>query len=134
MVFNDFLWLEVVERVESIYILNVFDSSVVLVCVKVLFSFMEKKIKVEWLYGLNFCECILKVNFILVFKKLLNFLLFWKGDEFEDNLLIIFEEVYLMEIKYFVCCIEFLVGIFILKFLRRLLYLEMKISIFEYVM
>lgn len=45
MILEDFLWEDIVERIESVKRLNVVDSKVVLKCVKVIFKFMEKKLK-----------------------------------------------------------------------------------------
>ena len=134
MASNDLSWLEVAERAESIHILNAFDSSAALGRVQALLSFMEKKTKAERSHGPDFCERILKANFIPVLKKPSNFPLPWKGDEFEDNALITPEEAYPTEIKYLVCCTEPLTGIFISEPLRRLLHLEMKTVTLKHVM
>ena len=134
MISNDLSWFEVAERAESVHILNAFDSSAALRRVQALLGFMEKKTKAEPSPGANFCERILKADFIPVLKKPPNFPLPWKGDEFEDNSLITPEEAYPTEIKYLVCCTEPLTGIFISKPLRRLLHLETKTVTLEHVM
>lgn len=134
MVLNDLCWNEIVERVESIYVLNVVNIDVVGKCLKVLISFMERKIVIYLLFGSDICLCFVRVRFFLVFKKLDNFLLYWKGDEFEENFLFFLSDMCMEEKKYFVCCIELLIGNIFFINVEELFKFYLRIFIVEYVM
>lgn len=83
MLSDDFLWFEVVERVESVSILNESSGEVVLKCVKVLMDYFEWKLLCEEksLFFDGICNRFLKVKFLFLFQKLYKFFFFWKGDE-----------------------------------------------------
>lgn len=96
---------------------------------------MEKKVKYEDKILLNSVigRCILEVNFFLVFKKLVLFFFWWKGDEFGNKVFFVFKDVFLEDKKYFLCCMELLVGVFIFWNVKLLFVLDKKYVMLVYV-
>jgi len=129
MASNDLPWSEVAERAESIYDAYFVDKKVALKRVKVLLSFMEKKIKRKLPIPSAIYSRLLKARFLPVLEKPTGFPLPWKGDELQrssGHVLLAPEEAFMDGEKYVVCCTEPLVGISVPGNVRGLLKLDGK--------
>ena len=130
-------WKEIAERAESINRINAVDSKAAVKRVKVLLSFIQKKMKGK---GEGPAEPILtrlvEAKFLPVLPKPEYFPLPWKGDEFQSsrNLLVAPKDVFLKQNKYLVCCTELLVDLEIPKKVTKLLKLRNKSVSIEQVM
>ena len=130
-------WKEIAERAESIDRINAVDSKVAVKRVKVLLSFIQKKLKGK---GKGPKEPIMtrlvEAKCLPVLRKPEHFPLPWKGDEFQSRreLLLAPKDVFLKEVKYLVCCTEPLVDLEIPKKVTELLKLRNKEVSIQHVM
>ena len=137
MVSDTLPWKEIAERAESIDRINAVDSRAAVKRVKVLLSFIQKKIKGK---GKGPTEPIMTrlvaAKFLPVLRKPGHFPLSWKGDEFQSRrkFLAAPRDVFLEEKKYLVCCTEPLVDLEIPKKVTEFLKLRNKNVCIQHVM
>ena len=122
-------WKELAERAESIDRINAVDSKAAVKRVKLLLSFIEKKMKIK---GRSPTQSIMtrlvEAKFLPVLPKPEHFPLPWKGEEFRNRrkFLVAAKDAFLKEKKYLVCCTEPLVDLEIPKKVTKLLNLKHK--------
>ena len=137
MVSNVLPWKEIAERAESIERINAVDSKVAIQRVRLLLSFIQKKMKGK---GKGPSEPIMtrlvEAKFVPVLRKPEHFPLTWEGDKFQSgrNFLVAPKDVFLEEKKYLVCCTEPLVDLEIPKEVSELLKLKNKNVSIQHVM
>ena len=136
MVSDDLEWSEIAERAESIQTLNAADHNAALKRVKLLLTFMDKKLKRRHQPKPASCQRLLKAKFLPVLKKPANFPLPWKGDVLQGSTQVLLapEQVFLEEEKYRVCCTQPLVGVFIPKSVQVCLKLDKRHATLDHVM
>ena len=125
---DDLPWSELPERAESIQQLNAVSSKEALTRVKVLISFMEKKLIRQDNPTPQISTRLLNTKFLPILPKPKEFPLPWKGEELVENsqVLLAPKEAFLEERKFLVCCTEPLIGVSVPKQLRSLLHLDEK--------
>ena len=137
MVSDVLSWKGIAERAESIDRINAVDSKAAVKRVKVLLSFMQKKMKGK---GEGPTEPIMtrlvETKFLPVLRKPEHFPLPWQGDEFQSRrkFLVAPKDAFLKEKKYLVCCTEPLVDLEIPKKVTELLKLRNKDVSIQHVM
>ena len=125
---NDLPWSELPERAESIQQLNAVSSKEALTRVKVLISFMEKKLIRQDKPTPQISTRLLNTKFLPILPKPKEFPLPWKGEELVENsqVLLAPNEAFLEEEKFLVCCTEPLIRVSVPEQLRSLLHLDEK--------
>ena len=136
---SDFLsWKDIAERAESIDRINASDSKAAFKRVKVLLSFIHKKMKGGKGEGPTepIMTRLLEAKFLPVLRKPEHFPLPWKGDEFQSRrkFLVAPKDVFLKENQYLVCCTKPLVDLEIPKKVTEFLKLRDKEVSVQHVM
>ncbi|KAJ7380168.1 hypothetical protein OS493_010879 [Desmophyllum pertusum] len=138
MLTDEVPWPEVVERAQSINLLNGCSSEAALKRGKALMDHLERKLRRE--NGIpppdDVQEMLLQAKFLPVLQKPEKFPLSWKGDEIQTGTGTVFlspMESFLENEKYLVCCTEPIVGQIIPTVVQKFLHFDKRKATFEHV-